>query len=63
MCDPIDQYQCKEGVCIGIEKVCDGQADCLYEDDEFDCTNGKFLMFYFGLTTVLPIRQNLEILL
>ena len=56
MCDPIDQYQCKEGVCIGIEKVCDGQTDCLYEDDEFDCTNGKFSMFYFGLTIMLLFR-------
>ena len=42
-CDPLDQYQCKEGVCISIEKVCDGVMDCMFEDDEFDCTEGKIV--------------------
>ena len=41
VCDPLDQYECKEGVCITMEKVCDGVVDCLFEDDEFDCTDGE----------------------
>jgi hypothetical protein len=43
VCDPLDQYQCKEGVCISIDNVCDGVMDCMFEDDEFDCTDGELL--------------------
>lgn len=59
MCDPLDQYQCKEGVCISIDKVCDGVMDCMFEDDEFDCTDGELCVCVCSMYLMMHFQKRL----
>ena len=37
----IDEFRCLEGMCISIDKRCNGYPDCRNGDDEESC--GKYL--------------------
>ena len=37
---PLDAYQCKNGKCIGLQAICNGNKDCNDGEDEENC--GKY---------------------
>lgn len=55
--DCIGSFKCRNSYCIPAHKVCDGELDCPFGDDEGDCLlQGCTNMLYCGTICVHPIE-------
>ena len=49
LCDPLDDFTCKNGECTDFANKCDGKFDCSDESDEFNCQDETTLEPELGL--------------
>ena len=53
-----DEYTCRDGTCVDMDKVCDGKMDCKDKSDELECRSIRFDPTYLKILPPPPLETE-----